>query len=503
MLRCCVGDLAHLAGLRSDRGYTMVEVVSASAVLAVVSLAVVSALGFSATSSAATSMRTAAADFANSVIENARNLPYDDVGTFDPATGRYGDPPGPIPTVETTAGFTVRTSVTWARGQAPSTRAEYKSISVSVSWTSPVPGTVTMSSSVFGEGDPQQTGDVQVTVVSYDAPSPPVVGAMVVLTPQTGLARTLYTGADGVAYFGNVPRGTPPYQAPFQVSVDGQVIDPTEPHVATVPDGVVAYVVRVQRPSTAHVIVRDASGAPMPGASVSLLGGPVQVPDAVCDGSGVALFQGLVIGTYTASLTGQPNAGSAQVVVGPPTGQDHTANLTVRDIATVSVKAVDSRGNPVTGIAVTLTSGSNVATTGVTGSGGTTPLFGNLDAGAYSVLATATNYVGWRSSQPVSLVTGANPTIVATVEKFGQLSISYQNAYGSAAAGTVSVYLADNKTKYCDVSVAKGVPAIVMLPPGTTYYVRRSDSYSTTSNLANPIAVTDGGTYQTTVRATR
>ena len=80
--------------MRDDSGFTVVEYLVAAAILFIVSTGVMGALAYASTANASTAMRQLGLEVANQRMEQARNLPYDSLGTTN------GYPIGTIVTPE-------------------------------------------------------------------------------------------------------------------------------------------------------------------------------------------------------------------------------------------------------------------------------------------------------------------------------------------------------------------------------------------------------------------
>ena len=92
-----------------DAGFTLAELLFAIAIMIIVLVAVLGALASATTSSVYSSRRARALTIATDRIEWARNMEYDAIGVPG------GEPPGTIPKTVNIEGYSVETTVTWAR----------------------------------------------------------------------------------------------------------------------------------------------------------------------------------------------------------------------------------------------------------------------------------------------------------------------------------------------------------------------------------------------------
>ncbi len=72
-----------------DSGFTVVEYLVAAAILFIVSTGVMGALAYASTANASTAMRELGLEVANQRMEQARNLPYDSLGTTNGYPARH------------------------------------------------------------------------------------------------------------------------------------------------------------------------------------------------------------------------------------------------------------------------------------------------------------------------------------------------------------------------------------------------------------------------------
>ena len=206
----------------ADDGFTVVEIAFALSILLVVTVAVMGVLTFASASETMAVRRQTAVDIANKRIELAKTLNYSDVGVVS------GNPPGVIPSEETTGGFLVVTDVQrmWETVAGTQTASTYKNISVTVSWEQPRPGSVTLESAVFGRDSYANVADLIVNLVDGDDEDASMQNAIVAVDPSIGAPQIQYADSSNTSRFGRLPSGVtavnvdfPPYIfdiGPFQ-----------------------------------------------------------------------------------------------------------------------------------------------------------------------------------------------------------------------------------------------------------------------------------------------
>ncbi len=347
----------------------MVEVVVASSILLTCLISLSSLLSGAITGSAMSQLRDQATNVANQRIEDARNLPFDDVGVYY-AGGLQGNPPGSILTPDHEDGFTIETAVTWIRTSTG--RAAYKRFDVTVSWTSPAPGHVEVTTMITGHSDVVTSGDFDV-LLRYREDGTPVVDAPVVLQTSDGQTTGVTSDADGEAFFGQATIGT------CSVSVtppSGYIVDTSTLSSMTVAaDSLSTFIVYLQKPAQAIVSATDTSGTPLAGATVSLVGPNGQtIPAGTTGADGDATFSDLVYGAYSATLTKPGYTGVTQ----PFTFNIGTTNLTVPfrmspiPTAGLRVCVFDNNGTQLPGASVSVLLNGTVIPngSGVTGTNG-------------------------------------------------------------------------------------------------------------------------------------
>jgi type II secretory pathway pseudopilin PulG len=149
--------------VRESSGFTVVEMVIAAAILFFVATAIMGALGYASTANASNAMRQSGLELANQKMEQARNLPYDSLGTTN------GYPTGTIVTPETVVvttpegdkTFIVTTQVDWAV-DAVTGLAGDKNVRITVAWTLPRASSFSIESNVVGKSAITNSGDVKI-----------------------------------------------------------------------------------------------------------------------------------------------------------------------------------------------------------------------------------------------------------------------------------------------------------------------------------------------------
>lgn len=283
----------HVAALH-DRAFTVVELVAASVVLLVVLTAVLAGITTAAQSAQMSERRTEALNIANQQIELARNLPFDEAATVVPSNGV---PSGKIPGLQTIGVYTATIDIAYGTYEA-NVAARYKTIAVVVSWSSPVAGSVALSSIIAGSSGTQDYnfGTVSLQVMDEGAPARGVAGVIVELKDVNGRTYDVATGPTGIATFAYVPSGN----ITLSATKPGYLVDaPASPTC-------VANTTTAYGPVTAHAlrtgVVRclSSGGTPVADVTVGLSGGPNAVSSVLSDAGGLATFPGLLIkGTYT------------------------------------------------------------------------------------------------------------------------------------------------------------------------------------------------------------
>ena len=399
----------------------------AAVVLFVISTGIMAALAYAGTASASTAMHETGLQLANQRMEQARNMPYDSLGTTN------GYPTGTIVTPETVVvatpdgnvSFVVVTQVDWAVDSASNLSSD-KNVRITVSWTTPRPGKVMVETNVVGKSALTNAGDVKVNVVDSDT-NDPVSGATITIKPLGGLTVSKTTGSEGFVRWGKVPSGS--------ITITGtcptHYLDMTPVSGAVVLSGELnEWTVQAIRPSSGTVHVVDQNGNPMANVPVTLSGPagsagwtlPTGTGTVTTNGSGDAVFAKLRKGTYTvnAAYSGYEQASSSRTLSIIAGGNSYTLNpdFVMQRITTIKVTVLDSSDNPISGATVSATGPSAVTFTGTTAANG----------------QITSNSMG---------AIGANKTYTVTASRSGYLSNTGTVTLSQYTQGTVTIKLAD------------------------------------------------------------
>jgi hypothetical protein len=172
---------------------------------------------------------------------------------------------------------------------------------VTVSWSDPTTGSLTVSSIIAGASGTQDYnfGSVSLTVQDEGSPAAGVIGVTVLLTDANGRTYSAVTSAAGVVLFTYVPSGS----ITMTATMPGRIVDaltaPTCVANTTTPYGpVTAHMLR-----TGVVQCLTATGTPVAGVTVGLSAGPSVVASVQTDAGGRATFPGkLIKGSYTIGI---------------------------------------------------------------------------------------------------------------------------------------------------------------------------------------------------------
>lgn len=493
-------SLRRLAG--DDAGVTLIELVIASSILFIAAMGVISALSFVALSTGQTAVRTRALNMANQRLEQARNVPYDSVG-IRYANGSYGDPAGTIPATTTVGEFDVRTEVSWASDPV-SGRSEYKNIKITISWTRPLAGSLSVASAVYGKSALTNIGDMNVTVKEYGTDNR-IQFAQVNVTPFGGVAqRTVWTDVSGVAFFGGLPIGL----TPVRIAAAGWLFDDTAVTTPTIqPDLVTPIVVYGYRPCTAAITVVDTAGTPIADATVTLADSRGRTRTLSAVASGVYYFSDLIPDTWQVTVTA-PGRASATAVVGPMvSGGAYTLTVALTQYVppgSLRVRVRTASGAMIPGASVAVT-GPTPGTGAIAGSPKSTPtggstsgevFFTGVASGLYTITVTKT---GYQTTTITATVVGgveylATVTMPSTASSTGSIAVRVERSNGQARSGW-TVWVRGASGDVSGVTDSDGRITFTDLPAGS-YEVSSSSGNRQTSQT---VQVTGGQTSQVTL----
>jgi hypothetical protein len=482
-------------GVRRDAGFTVVELVAASVILLIVVVGVLGALQYAVAASQTSGVRDHALAIGNQYIEQARNLPYDQVGLVS------GDPNGVLAasvTVTATgpvSSYNVKQAVSWVVDPV-SRRAKYKSLAITVSWNQGLrQGQVMLTTFVYGKTNLVNAGDYRLTLIDKDSGAP-VPSASVTITAQGPDVRNVSTDASGVAFFGYVPAGA--------LSVDvykyGYNVDESMLQTANIaPDGLTQQTAQAQQWSSVNVYVKHL-GAPVQGATVTLQGRTMDTSVKTTpptDSSGKATFDGLWADTYTAtvSMAGGYKTTTGTVTV-PRGGVAVDVNISLPGPATLVVTTNENGGGALSNATIVIHGPDSTSTVAPGSPGGDpsgTDTFTGLLPGRYYIDVSAPNHVN-ATQKFVDLVADQTTATSIGLDKilYGDLLVTVKKTSGGALQTSfrVEVYSPSNKSAY-DVTWttgSSGTFTVTGLPAGTYYLAPLTRTGSTVT------AVVVGGT---------
>jgi prepilin-type N-terminal cleavage/methylation domain-containing protein len=374
---------------RDDEGFTIVEVMVAMSVFAILATAFASTLSGSLRSLSLSRQRTTAEQLASSQVEEMRRVEYDDLGTVG------GNPPGTVtPTKTVTSGnqtLTVTTRITYVNDRAPSakeTGADYKSVVVTVT----AAGATVLAKEQTLVAPPNQAsqtdGLIKVQVVE-PASVAAVPGATVALgtgpdapisdttdaagnvafasltpTPSSGTTSTYSLTATAPGYQ-TVPSDLPPAAAVKFALAAGQTVSTT---------------IRMYKPVTMNLRLVDAAGAPFTAATTVAVSSSTETQTMTVTGGSAAVTS---VGSspllpnvqYSvgATATGLFSAATPLSFTGYPNVLATTVTVVMRPYTAGKIQATvkNSAGSNLNGITVVITGGpASILVSGVTNTSG-------------------------------------------------------------------------------------------------------------------------------------
>jgi prepilin-type N-terminal cleavage/methylation domain-containing protein len=419
---------------RADDGFTLIEVLVATTVFAILATAFAFTISGALRSFQASKIRTVAEQTASSALEDARRLSYDDLGTVG------GNPPGVLAASRTVTNggqtLNVATRVSYVNDQVPTspeTGADYKQIRVIVTSSTLPTLNVQMVTTMAPDEQPSiNEGLVKMQVVDY-ALNQPVVGALVSLGAGPSAPRADTTDATGKVSFAALdPTTSSGSTSKYTIGVSAagyQALPEDQAPNSAASTSLAAgqifnTVIRVFKPVTLNVHLVTTTGAPFTGAAsiaVSSSRGSGSVPTSTSDTALTSVASSPLVPSvqYTvgASATGYYAASqTTQVPISNyPTVLAADVTLTMKAASTGTIQATlkDSTGAVVSGATVLLTGGPGgivlTATTNTSGVAtftvplGSSPVYVLSTRATSSYGASSTNVTGPTNSTPVTV----------------------------------------------------------------------------------------------------
>lgn len=262
---------------RGQYGFGLIEIVVGMTLFAVMALSFAATTGAALKTYQASRARTIADEIATEMVEEARRVAYDDLGTVS------GNPPGVLAATQTVAragfDFTVNTRVTYVDDQIPGgfpTGANYKRLRVTITYPGATNPVANLETLVAPSTQPSLSKAVaKVTVVDY-ALNVPVLGATVNLTLGPSAPRSDSTDAAGLVVFAALdpnPLTGPTSHYELRTTASGYATlrEDTPPasaaRVQLSPSQLFTTVLRVFQPCTIRVNLVDGSGNPYAGSA--------------------------------------------------------------------------------------------------------------------------------------------------------------------------------------------------------------------------------------------
>jgi hypothetical protein len=439
--------LAHGRCVSDDSGVGVLELVIASAILVGAAISILGALSFASTSGQQITARTKALDLASRAIERARNISYDGVGVVG------GNPSGVLLAEDSTSapGFVIMTQVTFQYD--PTTlRPAYKNIKVTVTWSSPRAGSVSLASAIYGPTGVVNNGDLAVQVCVIGTTTP-IQGAVVQVkaSGSTSTTQSITTGVDGGAVFGWLPIGP----ANVSVSASGYVFAPVTPLPSVVPDVLTKLFVYGYQPCTvvARTVSAVATSTPVPYAAVTLTGAKGQIYSATTDANGYATITMMLPDAYGVAATKSGYADAAEALSTLAAGSSTPLEIEMSAAAPATafkVRVINASGSavPVAVVTVKTSAGVNVSNSPQNTPSNGEVFFSGLATGSYNVGVTATGYTAYPATA-YSVVGGTDQTLEVVLTSTstsakGSLSIQVWTQDGEGHPDTghkVTVYM--------------------------------------------------------------
>jgi prepilin-type N-terminal cleavage/methylation domain-containing protein len=274
-----------LARLRDERGFTLIELIMTSVILAIISAPIAGVMLAAAASSASSRERTAADQMIQAKLETIRTLPYTSVGLVN------GNPSGVLVASQSTSlpsgeKITIATTASWVTDAIPTayvTHADYKKVTVTITRQSDGKQLSQNSTLVASASAPPLagTGWVQIKRQVVDAvTTSPLPGAGVTVTGgPNSITSSDTTDGSGTVLFPALASSTaqPPPNYTLATTLTGYNVFPDD-----LPPGLAEQVgaspglnstttLRMYLPTSLTVNLKNSSGNPYTsGATVSL-----------------------------------------------------------------------------------------------------------------------------------------------------------------------------------------------------------------------------------------
>jgi adhesin/invasin len=478
--------------MRNESGFTVVELVVAAAILFVVSTGIMGVLAYASTSNASDARHQMGLELANQRMEQARNMSYDDLGT----TNNY--PTGTIITPETVvlstpqgnATYIVATEVDYSEDVTDPALGASKDIRITVSWTTPRPGSVTVESNIAGAPAVTNAGAVEILVQDSDS-SDPVAGAVITIKPAGGFSASKTTGSDGYAKWKRVATGS----IVITGTCSTHYLDMSPVASAVINNKqTLSATVQGERASSGTVHVVDQNGNDLPGVAVTIKG-PLgyaswSCPTAaggtlVSDSNGNAVFPLLRKGNHT--VTGVLAGYAMQTSPSPDFtvisgGGAYSSVLTMNIRTTIKVKVVDASNNPVVGATVAATGPSAVTFASLTDTNGeaTSNDMGAIGTGkTYTVTAAKAGYLGASGTVTMSQYSQGLLTLTLAPQPATTIKVTVRDASNNPIPGVTLTATGPSGVTFPSVTDASGQATsndMGAIGSGKTYTVTASKS---------------------------
>lgn len=296
------GNAGDTRKSRGDGGFTVLEVVMAFTILAIVILGITGAVAVGFDLLRKAKVNQISTSLANAELENIRrmrdisgetgeNHSYDDIGTVD------GNPPGPIEPVRQTVvrgiTFELTTEITWVDDSAPGTTPTYadaKLVTVTVQPTGGVDGKAVTARTIVAPPNSSNPATIIVTVTDRSGSGTSPAQGVHVLASQASLGnRSDFTDSAGKVVFSGLATDVS-YNLSIS-DVNWQQVGCTPSSVTPNPLDEVKVACEVYKLMEADIEVTDANGAALPGNDYQLslaMEGNVQFPFSIATWLGVS-----------------------------------------------------------------------------------------------------------------------------------------------------------------------------------------------------------------------